>query len=252
MTHFLKITTKTVLLCLALVAFGDSAAYADAALKPYEVRYLTKQWGMKLKLTRSLLQQAEHSYLLRENGSVMLQKLGQESHFCIEGGTLIPQHFSYELSGVVSRSRKVEFPDKLGEPVRSLYKGSWYDFPWRAGMLDRLSQQEQVRLYLMEHGADNIDQSLAFTVVDGRKVKDYTLDFVGRERLSTALGEMDTVHFTRKHPNNSRQTDIWLAPQWDYLMVRTRHTEDNKTTEAVITGGNIDGIALADIKPLAE
>lgn len=248
MTNIHQIITKTVLLCLALV-LATSPVFADAKLKPYEVQYLTKQWGMKVKLTRTLSHQHNRQYVLRESGSVMLQKLKQESHFSISGNTLVPEEFTYELSGVVSRTRKVEFPKEAGESVRSLYKDKWYDIPWRKGMLDRLTQQEQVRLYLMEKGADNIDQNLAFTVVDGRKVKDYTLNLVGKERLGTVFGEIDTLHFSRKHPNKSRQTDIWLAPQWDYLMVRTVHKEDDKTIEAVITSGNIDGVKLANIGP---
>lgn len=246
---------KLTQLTAALMLLGlSNQSYGESQLKPYKVQYLTKQWGMNIKLNRELSQTDESRYNLRESGNIMLQKLVQESQFRINDNKIAPESFSYQLTGVVSRHREIMFPksgnkDEGDDIVRSLYKDKWYDIPWQQGMLDRLSQQEQVRLYLMENGADNIDQSLAFTVVDGRKIKDYKLNLAGEETLSTALGEVQTLHFTRKHPSDSRKTDIWLAPKWDYLMVRTLHVENGKPIEAVITGGSIDGIKLADIKP---
>jgi hypothetical protein len=231
-------------------AYG-SASRADATgseslvpLRPYKVEYLTKQFGLKLKLLRELAVDDRGQYTLTEQGSIMLQKISQKSQFRVEGLQLQPQGFVYNLTGVVRRQREVQFPEDSAV-VRSLYKGDWYDFERVPGMLDRLSQQEQVRLFLLNDPTP--EENLVIKVVDGRKTKDYELVFVAEEALPTSLGRIDTLHFRRVHKDDERSTDVWLAPQWDYLMVRTLHVEDGSPVEAVITGGSIDGVPLSDI-----
>jgi hypothetical protein len=50
-----------------------------------------------------------------------------------------------------------------------------------------------------------------------------------------------TLHYERLHDDAGRKSDIWLAPQWDYLMVRMVHIEDGDPVEMVLTGATLDG-----------
>jgi hypothetical protein len=102
-----------------------------------------------------------------------------------------------------------------------------------------MSQQEQLRLSLLNDPTPRED--MLFHVADGRKVKEYRLVYKGEERLETPMGWVDTLHFERDHDDPERTSGVWIAPQWDYLMVRTVHIDDGKTTEADLISASLDG-----------
>jgi hypothetical protein len=102
-----------------------------------------------------------------------------------------------------------------------------------------MSQWEQVRLALLDGQAAIKDISLR--VADGKRVKNSSLVLVGEEDLATVLGTIKTLHFKRLHDNAERQSDIWFAPQWDYLMVKTIHVEDGEPVEVNLVSAAIDG-----------
>ncbi|MCB1848729.1 MAG: DUF3108 domain-containing protein, partial [Halieaceae bacterium] len=66
----------------------------------------------------------------------------------------------------------------------------------------------------------------------------------GEEIVETPLGNVATLHFTRLHDSAERSSDIWVAPQWDYLMVKTVHVEDDKPVEMVLTSAAIAGVPV--------
>jgi hypothetical protein len=105
--------------------------------------------------------------------------------------------------------------------------------------MDRMSQQEQVRLFLLNDPTPKEDISIR--VADGKRVKDYVLRFVGEDVVKTPVGEMKTLHFERVHDNPDRKSDMWIAPELDYLMVKTIHSEDGKPVEVLLTKVDIDG-----------
>ena len=239
--------------CLIIGVMAQGLAQAEGAaadsefptlLRPYKVEYLTKDWSMKVKTTRELKQGNDGVWDLREGGSALMQRVYQHGRFRAEGERIIPLGFTFSLSGAVKRKREVQFPED-GSPVRSLYKDKWYEFPSEPGMLDRLTMTEQFRLLLMRDPPR--EQSLVVKRVDGRNVKEFEMNFVAEESLQTALGRIQTVRFQGLLKEGEKAFDIWLAPQWDYLMVRTVHMDEGKEVEAVITGGSIDGTPLDTI-----
>ena len=53
---------------------------------------------------------------------------------------------------------------------------------------------------------------------------------VGREKLATPLGELDTVHVKKiQDEGDKRAFDVWLAIERHYLPVRIRATEKDGT-----------------------
>ena len=61
------------------------------------------------------------------------------------------------------------------------------------------------------------------------------------EALDTPLGQIGTLHFERLHDDPERQSHIWIAPGWDYLVVKTVHVENGKPVEMILTGATIAG-----------
>jgi hypothetical protein len=218
----------------------ESAEQAPPALSPYAARYTTKAMGLNMTLRRTLKQEDGY-YTLRNAGKVLVASLEEEATFTLDGGRIRGDKFTYKLGGIVRRQRAVEFDPEAGT-IRSLKKKEWTEHPWSPEVLDRLSQQEQLRLALMV--ADEPPESLSFQVIDGPRIKLRTLELVGEEPLETEAGELKTLHYRQVEDDDDRSSDIWLAVDHDYLMVRTLHVEKGTDIEIKLVNAEIDGVPI--------
>jgi hypothetical protein len=211
-------------------------------LTPYDAVYKTSTSGLSIKLRRSLTLDGAGECRLTSEGKLLVAGINEVSIFTQEGDRIRPKSYVYQLSGPISRRREVHFESE-SSVIRSLYKKEWYELPKTEDTLDRMSQQEQLRLSLLNDPTPRED--ILFRVADGRRVKEYRLVYQGEDRLETPMGWVTTLHFERVHDDPERQSGIWIAPAWDYLMVKTVHTDDGKTTEANLISANIAGTAVS-------
>ncbi len=228
---------------LAALIAGAPPGTADAGetvtrLRPYSAQYQTRFLGLKVDLTRILKRGADDTYTLTSAGQVLVAGIHEVSVFRTEGSRVIPKSYVYQTTGLANRRREVHFTPG-SDTIRSLYKGQWYHLPYSAQTLDRMSQQEQLRLHLLNDPTPGKDIELR--IADGKRIKDYRLVYRGEETIDTPAGRIETLHFERIHDDADRQSDTWVAPAWDYLMVKTIHIEEGRPTEVLITGGSIDG-----------
>ena len=69
-------------------------------------------------------------------------------------------------------------------------------------------------------------------MIGHRGGESWTFTVDGKQRLRTALGEVDSlhlVHLPAEH-SNAPKVDIWLAQSMDWLPVRIRFSEANGDT----------------------
>ena len=229
------------LLALYGAAALPSFATAAAELRPYTAQYKTTARGIDMAITRTLEQGENDSYVLTNGGKILVVGFHEVGVFHVEGEQIRPESYVYQGSGLVNRRRELHFDPAAGQ-IKSLYKDNWYQLPYSDATLDRMTQLEQLRLTLLagETEPDNI----VMRVADGKRIKDSRLQLVGEEIVETPLGNVATLHFTRLHDSAERSSDIWVAPQWDYLMVKTVHVEDDKPVEMVLTSAAIAGVPV--------
>jgi len=208
------------------------------ALKPYTAEYKTTARGIALNLTRKLKEGPDDSFTLTNGGKILVVGFHEVSVFRVEGTRVVPQSYVYQGTGLINRRREVHFTPG-SDTIRSLYKGDWYDLPYKDATLDRMSQQEQLRLTLLNDPTPKEDISVR--IADGRRVKDYTLVFRGEETVQTPMGPVETLHFERIHDDPERKSDTWVAPALDYLMVKTVHVEDGQPVEVMLTSATLEG-----------
>jgi hypothetical protein len=229
----------------ALLLAGPAASWAEEeaspseTLRPYSAQYKTTARGMALTLTRKLKASKDGSFTLTNGGKIMVVGFHEVSVFTTEGARVVPKSYVYQGTGLINRRREVHFTPG-SETIRSLYKDNWYDLPYSEGTLDRMSQQEQLRLALLNDPTPKED--IDIRVADGKRIKDYKLVFVGEEMLDTPLGKQRTLHFERLHDDPDRKSDTWVAPDLDYLMVKTLHVEDGKPVEVTLQSADIKGL----------
>lgn len=71
-----------------------------------------------------------------------------------------------------------------------------------------------------------------FVVAGRRDVDPWTFRVVRREKIQTALGELDTLLVTREPRGGGRSegVDIWLAPDREWYPVKLRFRDDDRET----------------------
>jgi hypothetical protein len=232
----------TLLLTATGSAFADDKeapeSKAAATLQPYQAEYTTTARGMTVTLERELKTDGEGGYTLTNGGTLLVVGFHEVAVFAVNDAQVRPRSYIYQGTGLINRRSEVHFTPGA-DTVRSLYKEEWYELPYTEGTLDRMSQQEQLRLDLMSK--DNPRENISVRIADGKRVRDYELVYVGDEVLETPLGPVNALHFERLHDDPDRESDIWFAPAWDYLMVKTVHIEDDKPVEVLLANARIGG-----------
>ena len=224
-----------------------ASAMAESALSLYTAEYKTKVAGLSVTLTRTLTEKAGRYHLSQGGKKAFVVKLSEDSHFSVKGDQIVGERFVYQLSGVSNRRREVLF-DEDSETIRSLRKKEWTEHPWSPEVLDRLSQQEQMRLTLLL--ADTPPARISLSIVDGPKVKLKHFDLIETALLQTPVGTLNTVHYRLMHDEpEERSSDTWLAVDHDFLMVRTQHVEHGSETVIQLESATLGGQAVAGHSP---
>ena len=210
----------------------------SSGLRPYTAEYKTTARGFDLNVTRKLEADDNNHFILTNGGKILVVGFHEISVFRVEGEEIRSISYIYQGTGLVSRRQELHFDAEPGK-ITSLYKDRWYDLPDNGRTLDRMNQMEQLRLELLQDPAEVGDITLR--IADGKRLKNSQLILIGEETQNTPLGPVATLHYERLHDDPDRKSDFWLAPEWDYLMVRMVHIEDGDPVEMVLTAATLDG-----------
>ncbi|HWQ39653.1 MAG TPA: DUF3108 domain-containing protein [Burkholderiales bacterium] len=123
-------------------------------------------------------------------------------------------------------------------------------FDWAAGtlVLSSAGQVQTVKLppntfdqaslpYAFMFAPPPTGESFQVNVTDGRRLTQYRYRLVGRERIKTAVGEIDTLHFEKvRDPDDKRGFEFWVAIDRQHLPVRLRYSDKNsRVFDSVVT-----------------
>ncbi len=107
--------------------------------------------------------------------------------------------------------------------VSGIVESEPVDLPAEPQLQDRLSVQIAVMTALLrDEKIDEIRQ------VSGEKVRRYSYQPAGTERIRTAAGEFETVLYESTRPGSSRLSRVWHAPALGYLPVRAEQVRNGK------------------------
>ena len=241
----MKLWPVTGLLIGALLV--TEAAFAERALSLYTAEYKTTMSGLGVTLTRTLTEEDGRYHLTQGGKKAFMIKLSEDSQFSVKGDQIVGERFVYQLSGVSNRRREVLFDEEAGT-IRSLRKKEWTEHPWSPDVLDRLSQQEQMRLKLLL--AEAPPERISLSIVDGPKIKLKHFDLIETAVLETPVGALNTVHYRLIHDEpDERSSDTWLAVDHDFLMVRTQHVEKGSETLIQLQSAAVGGQAVSGWAP---
>lgn len=217
------------LLCLAL---ATATVHAETyRLQPFNARYSVQLNGFKVgELERKLHVESDGRHVLEHvmetTGLVALFKkdrLVERSIWSYAQGEARAQGYLAHYTGRARESvERLDF-DWPRNVATSLYKDQTTELTLAAGMMDKLMHQ-------MMLGSDIAAgrRELEYTLLDRGELKTYVYQRMGEEELATARGTVKTIKVKRKN------TTIWLAPSWNYLLVQLIQKNDDGTIATYI------------------
>lgn len=233
---------------LALIlTLGIAQSGLAADLRPYEAVYKSKLNGFNVHVKRRLQVQDD-----RVTISVDVKKFWiglHESSVLIyhDGGVLYPKTHVHKRHGTSHEHDKDLVFDWTDNTVVELLDPERSPLPVERPSYDKLSYQTQMRLDLIR---DPDLQHIEYCVTNGVRNRIYSFDRLGEEVLKTPLGKLNTIKFKREGDDDDRQVFVWVAPDWDYLLVRIDQTKKpGAKTEhlvlerATIAGKNVKGLS---------
>jgi hypothetical protein len=143
------------------------------------------------------------------------------------GAELTPLSY-VKRDGFSDRDSDMRF-DPLTGQVHIRFRGREQAVDWEPGVYDLLS----LRLVLAHDLARGALKDVYRVVDDRGRVETVDVELTGPERLSTALGEIDTVRLEYHSSRKDRLYRLWIAPGMDSALVRIEQHEEGQLRGAL-------------------
>lgn len=213
------------------------------ALKPFKASYTADMRRVPVngEASHQLKQNADGSWTLTFHAGMFVARMTETSNLVLDDGVVKPLSYHYERRGVGrSRETRQQFDWEAGT-VTGKHRDRSIALETEPGLLDKTSYQLALQRDLMAG-----KETLHYRVVDGRSIDEYEFEVTGNKRVSTEVGDFDAVEVVRvRDADANRQTTLWFAKDWDYLLVRLQQVEsDGQEYQIMLKEATIDGIQV--------
>lgn len=232
------------LLVISLVP-ATAAAREDLPLVPYRAVYDAAMGNLSGEAVEQLRVVEPGLYEVSQEMDSLVVTINESSRFRVHKRILRPQSYHYVLSALFNKREQREVFDWNKGTVTHSYKDKLKTEPVKPGTHDRFTSRLQLREDL-EAGLE----SMTYLVAEKGRIKTYEFAALGREAVTTPVGTFSALKVERVRDKGSkRKTHLWLAPEWDYLLVRLKQVEKDgseftlQLREAVSGGRPVKGMA---------
>ncbi len=216
-------------------------------IKPYETNYAATFRGVTIDNRRVLTVEPDKTYRVSGEMSILFVGIREYSRFRIKDAQSIePFEYLYERDGLSdSKDFHIAFDWKAMQ-AKSLYKGDDWTQTLEPGSQDMLSQQMQFRLDLLCN--PTLKTTYEYPITKKKSEKRYRYAPEGEEVLDTPLGKLNTIKFRKLEDKPGRETTVWLAKDWDYLIAKLVYREKDGATQSVaIKEGTLNGTVITGL-----
>lgn len=238
------IFSRLLLMLCCLLAINTAQAAAEPAdqrfIKPYRAVYDANFdffLPVKGKAIRKLSQQENGNWLLSHRVEATLLTLKETSLFAWQNQQPKTLEYRYKQKSIgKSRDVQLEF-DWDTQQVHHKTDKPAGSFKIAGGTLDKLTYQLKIRQDLLAG-----EKLPVYSVADKNRLKEYNFEIIGSVELKTPMGKLDTLKIKRNRgPDAKRETTLWLAKDWDYLLVKLHQKEKGKDYQVIMVEGELDG-----------
>ena len=224
---------RILLLTLGLFAVPS---FALPPLKPYQATYKTSYdmgFTINVEAERTLQQTKNGHWYLNFEAENWFARIQQSSTFSNTPDNNIRPLLYREYKKVFGKQeeQKVIFHWDRQQVTNDIDNKPWrMDIP--VNTQDLMTYQLKLRYDLIQHPDKKI---LRYQVADGGKIKYFTFRVVGEEVLKTPMGRLNTIKLeSLRHSKKEVGHLVWLAKDWDNLLVRIDPVRRKDKEEPVI------------------
>lgn len=155
-------------------------------------------------------------------------KLRQQSEGRVTAKGLQPEGFLYQYGSDEAKAQRATFDWASGTLAMESAKGKT-TAPLVSGTQDLLS-------FMYQFMFTPPLEEMKVTVTNGKRLRTYDYSFEGEERITTKMGEFNTLHIAKSSADGKEKTEVWLAMDYQYIPVKIRKTEENGSViEQIVT-----------------
>jgi hypothetical protein len=223
-----------IVLSLTITAFSQAAALPQT----FNNVYISSALGFTVTVTHELKQLDNGTQELRFKAASWFGSIEETSisRWDEENSRVVPLHYRYKRRGV-GRNRDAELTFDWD---KNTVTNNVQNTTWKMGITHNVQDKLSYQLQLQQDLIDG-KKKFVYQIADGGHLKDYAFEIVSEEKLTTPLGQVDTVKVKRSRDNDKRTTYVWLAKNWNYLVVSMEQEEKGKSYNIDVSKATVNG-----------
>ena len=228
--HVLKTIAMAMGVMATLLFTGFSSQ--TFAMSPFQASYQFSYNGKNMgSATRTLSKSGNNwSYVFAAKAGAIASAT-ETSRFSLSGNNIISNSFSRSSKILVhNNTMSINFNPNT-KTISTKKDDKARSFAWKAGVLDELNAELQLREDLKTSGLKP-----SYAIADAKEIEARRFVKQGSEKVKTSYGTFDTIKVVMKHDKPNRDTIFWLAPKLDYTPVKVSH-QDGKTSYGLLLTG---------------
>jgi len=210
-----------------------------AGLKPFSASYTADASQMPIggSASRSLVKDENGLWRLEFSASMLIASLNESSQFRLQNGQPIPLSYYLNRSALgKSRETRLSF-DWTKKQISGSHRGKSVVLSLVKGVLDKSTYQ----IALQQDVAAG-KKTMSYPIIDGDEIEILSFRVLGEEQVKTEVGQIAAIKVerVREEGQNGRQTRLWFAKNWDFLLVRLEQVEkDGKAYQIMLKQGTL-------------
>ncbi|MCF6435154.1 DUF3108 domain-containing protein [Pseudoalteromonas sp. MMG022] len=190
-------------------------------LVSYNAEYqVSRKGSVKGTAVRELKLLDQNTYQLKYQSDIDIFIFSDEreevSTFTLKDGKAVPLSYSMVRTGTGRDINQHITFDHKNQLITSSNEKYPLDVKWIADQQDLLTYQLQLRQELKAG-----KQKFSYPIIDNKgnqRIYNFVVD--GVETITLPVGNVETVRIKRLYDNDKRQATVWLAPEYDYMVVK--------------------------------
>ena len=247
--YFLFLLIECAFVLTLFVSLTHSTAVNSSEVAVYSASYTAKYNDIDIKANYSLEHLGNNLFVEKSEAKSLFGKITEEAEFLLnDTNKIVPQKYLYRRS-LLGVSRKEDQIFHWGNnKVTYTKNGDSRLVPLPMSSLDMVTHKVQLRRDLKAG-----KKVFSYLVMSRGRVKAYDYEVIKSEILMTALGPLNTTKVRRVvSKDKKRETVIWMATDWDYLIVKLVHSEKGESHQLDISNGQVGGKQIATAKAIEE
>ncbi|TAA48661.1 DUF3108 domain-containing protein [Corallincola spongiicola] len=193
---------------------------SELDIRPYQAEYKVFRGGSEYgKGSRSLLQVEDGLWYLETSTDVswlfLSDRRQEKSWFKVFDDHVVPLQYKQKRSGTGPDYLSFVLFDHRLKKVKEIGDYDEFEAVYQPGVLDGASYQFQMMRDIQAGVKD-----ITYPIIMSGENKEYRFKLIGEEELETPFGKLATVKLERIRGNKKRQTYVWLAKEYGYVVAR--------------------------------